>query len=165
MRLVLSLVFSLLFLLPTVVYAQEPQPISDEVDVTSSIEETPRMQSDEILNDLQHREMESRTKTETTEKYSGTVGGVKQVSPKQFADKLQEAGNKLYELASPFVDMIGKFSFGFAAIMLILILVIGAGILRRIIGAIFVISLGIGLWYFSPWLVEMIKYLAFWFTS
>jgi len=95
----------------------------------------------------------------------GTIGGIPVVSPEHFAGKLNQLGDTLYKTASPVADMIAKLSLAGSGLLLVLLLVLGAGILRRVVGALFAVCLGLTLWYGAPYLVEMIKYLAVWLQS
>jgi len=93
------------------------------------------------------------------------VGGVPVVTPGEFGAKIQEAGDALYRAASPLADLLGRLSIAGAAVLLVLVLVVGAGVVRRVIGAVFVICLGIALWYLAPVIVEWVKLVAAWFQS
>lgn len=96
---------------------------------------------------------------------SGEIGGIKPVSPEQFAGKVQQLGEKLYGAASPVADMVAKLSLAAAGLLLILLIVLGAGILRRVVGAAFAVALGLALWYGAPYIVGVIKYLSNWLMS
>ncbi|MDH7578259.1 MAG: hypothetical protein QHH75_10685 [Bacillota bacterium] len=96
---------------------------------------------------------------------SGKIGGIEPVSPEQFAGKVQELGEKLYGAASPLADMVAKLSLAAAGLLLVLLIVLGAGILRRVVGAAFAVAVGLALWYGAPYVIGIIKYLAAWLTS
>lgn len=96
---------------------------------------------------------------------SGKIGGIEPVSPEQFAGKVQELGEKLYGAASPLTDTAAKLSLAAAGLLLVLLIVLGAGILRRVVGAAFAVALGLTLWYGAPYIVGLIKYLAAWLMS
>jgi hypothetical protein len=93
------------------------------------------------------------------------TAGIEHVSPTEFAGKLQQAAEAAYHYASPLTDLLGQLSIAAAGVLLVLVLVLGAGIVRRIVSAVFVICLGIALWYFAPVIVEWVKDVAIWFQS
>jgi len=134
--LVIALVFS--FLVPAgVVFAEQEQPVQEQPIQEQPVQTPP----------------------------GGDVAGINPVSVDQIGDRIQEAGDKLYLWGSPVLDMLGKLSFAAAAVLLVLALVLGAGMLQKVIGICFTVALGIGLWYSAPWLVELIKSVSIWFTS
>lgn len=94
-----------------------------------------------------------------------TTAGVEHVSPTEFFGKLQQAGEALYQYASPLTDLLGQLSIAAAGVLLVLVLVLGAGIVRRVVGAVFVICLGVALWYLAPLVPEWVKDVAAWFQS
>lgn len=96
---------------------------------------------------------------------SNTVGGIEPVSPGDFSAKLQKLGDKLYSTASPLVDMTAKLSLAGAALLLLLVLILGAGVLQRVVGACFGVALGLLLFYCAPQIVAVIKYIAAWFGA
>lgn len=93
------------------------------------------------------------------------VGGVKPVTPSEFQAKIQEAGDKLYSIGGPVVDLLGKLSIAVVVVLLLLVPVIGAEILKRVFLAALVVCLGITLWYFIPTIIEWVKQTAMWFQS
>lgn len=96
---------------------------------------------------------------------SGKIGGIEPVSPERFFGKVQLLGEKLYGAASPVADTAAKLSLAAAGLLLILFIVLGAGILRRVVGAAFGVALGLALWYGTPYIVGMFKYLVAWLMS
>ncbi|MEW6727530.1 MAG: hypothetical protein AB1327_11340 [Bacillota bacterium] len=94
-----------------------------------------------------------------------TIGGVPVVSPEKFGSKLNELGEIAYRQASPITDMVAKLSIATSGLLLILLLVLGAGILRRVVGAVFAVAVGLGLWYGAPYIVGLIKSVAVWLQS
>jgi hypothetical protein len=96
---------------------------------------------------------------------SSETAGIEHVSPTEFAGKLQQAGEAVYSYASPLTDLLGQLSIAAAGVLLVLVLVLGAGIVRRVVGAVFVVCLGIALWYLAPLIPEWVKDVAAWFHS
>ncbi|MGB9792597.1 MAG: hypothetical protein ACPLTR_08490 [Thermacetogeniaceae bacterium] len=96
---------------------------------------------------------------------SGEVGGIRPVSPEEFAGKVQALGEKLYGAASPVADTVAKLSLAAAGILLILLIVLGAGILRRVVGALFAVAVGLAIWHGAPYIVGVIKYITNWLMS
>jgi|GEM_PF-2296513 len=96
---------------------------------------------------------------------SGNVGGIEPVSPERFFGKVQQLGEKLYGATSPVADTAAKLSLAAAGLLLILLIVLGAGILRRVVGAAFAVALGLALWYGAPYIVAMVKYFVAWMKA
>lgn len=94
-----------------------------------------------------------------------TVGGIDPVSPEQFAGKFTELGDIIYGAASPITDTVAKISLSLAGLLLVVMLIIGPGLIRRVIGAVFSVAVGLCLWYSAPHLVGLIKYLAAWLQA
>jgi len=96
---------------------------------------------------------------------SGTIGGIRPVSPEEFANKLEALGEKAYQAASPLTDMAAKLALAAAAVLAFLVVVVGSAVLKRVFGAALAVALGLLLWYCAPYLVAMIKGLAAWLQS
>lgn len=94
----------------------------------------------------------------------GETGGVKPISPGEFAEKLQLLGEKLYGAASPVTDVVAKLTLAAAGLLLVFFLV-WRGVVRRAIGAVLAVAAGLVLWYAAPYIVGVVKYLAAWLTS
>ncbi len=92
-------------------------------------------------------------------------GGIEPVTGAEMAGRVQEALNAIFAVATPIVGMLGQLSIGVAAILLVLILVMGAGIAKRVLGVIFTIMLGIALWHLAPWIVRATQGLTNWFVQ
>ena len=96
---------------------------------------------------------------------SGTIGGIKPVSPEEFAGKLEALGEKAYQAASPLTDMAAKLALAAAAVLAFLVVVVGSAVLKRVLGAALAVVLGLLLWYCAPYLVALVKGLAEWLKS
>jgi hypothetical protein len=79
------------------------------------------------------------------------------VSASQLSAKLQSVGDEAYGMASPLVDMVAKLMLALAGIMLLLMLVFGPGIMRRVFGICFSVACGLLLFYCAPYIVVWIK--------
>jgi hypothetical protein len=91
---------------------------------------------------------------------SGTIGGIKPVSPEEFAGKLEALGQKVYQGASPLTDMVAVLALAAAAVLAFLVVVVGSAVLKRVLGAALAVVLGLLLWYCAPYLVALVKGLA-----
>ncbi len=96
---------------------------------------------------------------------SGTIGGIKPVSPEEFAGKLEALGEKAYRAASPLTDVAAKLALAAAAVLAFLVVVVGSLVLKRVFGAALAVALGLLLWYCAPYLVALVKGLAEWLKS
>lgn len=89
-----------------------------------------------------------------------TVSGIEPVTVGEFTYRLQEALDAIFVILTPIVGMLGQLSIGAAALLLVLILIMGGGIAKRVLSAIFTIMLGIALWHLAPWVVTAIQALT-----
>ncbi|MDI6908106.1 MAG: hypothetical protein QMC81_11560 [Thermoanaerobacterales bacterium] len=94
-----------------------------------------------------------------------TIGGIPVVSPGELGNKLNQLGDIAYKQMSPITDMVAKLSIAASGFLLIMVLVLGAGIVRRVVAALFFVALGLGLWYNAPYVVGAVKAVAAWLQS
>ena len=93
------------------------------------------------------------------------AGGIEPVTAGEMAARVQEMLDAVFTVATPIVGMLGQLSIGAAAILLVLILVMGGGIAKRVLSVIFTIMLGIALWHLAPWIIRMTQGLTNWFVQ
>ncbi len=89
------------------------------------------------------------------------TGGIAPVSAAHFIASLQGLGNRLYNSAAPIIDVVAKLAFAAIGIFLIVAIFLGAKALRWILGTALAMALGILIFYGAPWIVEVIKHVAF----
>lgn len=92
-------------------------------------------------------------------------GGIEPVTAGEMAGRIQAAFDAIFAVATPIVGMLGQLSIGVAAILLVLILVMGGGIAKRVLSVIFTIMAGIALWHLAPWIVRVTQGLTNWFVQ
>ncbi len=91
--------------------------------------------------------------------------GVQPVDPHKLAVKVQKLGDAVYGAASPIADMLARLAVGAAGVLLILLIVLGTGIVRRVAVAVLAVMAGLGLWYGAPYIVGLVKYFTNWLVS
>jgi hypothetical protein len=91
---------------------------------------------------------------------SGAIGGIKPVSPEEFAGKLEALGRKAYQGMSPLTDAAAMLALAAAAALAFLVVAVGSAVLKRVLGAALAVVLGLLLWYCAPYLVALVKGLA-----
>lgn len=93
---------------------------------------------------------------------SGSSGGIRPVNEAKIQAKVKEIESTFYGALNPIVGLMSKVSFGIAALALILALVIGTGVLKRVLSVLFCVALGIFLWANAGKLAEWIMSLSKW---
>lgn len=87
-------------------------------------------------------------------------GGIRPVSPQEFAQRTTSMLNSLYDAASPVADAVAVGVLIASGICALFVIFSGMKLLHRVVGAVLSVGFGLILYYGAPYIVGLFKGLA-----